>query len=132
MSREISFNLPNEILSTAKKSWDEMKKIPMEVSAGREDFIEILESYPINVNSNVIMKSFIVFTAVVILMVNSSVIRWDKLNFISLILKIKLRGLFSTKWTFISLLILADCCNALAHIPVILQYIWWEILLILS
>ena len=58
-----------------------MKKIPIEVSAGREDFIEIIESSPINVNSNVMMKSFIVFTAVIILIINSSVIRWDKLNF---------------------------------------------------
>ena len=52
-----------------------MKKIPIEVSAGREDFIEIIESSPINVNSNVIMKGFIVFAALVILMVNSSIIR---------------------------------------------------------
>ena len=61
-----------------------MKEIPMEVSAGREDFIEIVESFPINVNSNVAMKSFIVFAAVVILMVNSSIIRWDKTNLYSI------------------------------------------------
>ena len=52
-------------------------EIPIKVSAGREDIIviEIIESYPINFNSNVIMKSFIVFSAVVILLINSSIIR---------------------------------------------------------
>ena len=52
--------------------------IPIRVSVGREDFIKISESSPINYDSNVILKSCIVFSAVVIFLINSSIIRWDQ------------------------------------------------------
>ena len=47
------------------------------IGDGREVFIDFIESSPINFNSNFILKSFIVFTAAVILLVNGSIIRWD-------------------------------------------------------
>ena len=109
-------------------------KIPVKVSSVIEDLrIEILESSPINFTTSLVLKSFIVFSAVVIFLINSSIIRWDqgttvclKQEHLDFLIKVTnlYRSLFSTRWTFINLLILADCSNALAHIPVILQYMW--------
>ena len=53
-------------------------KIPVKVSSVIEDLrIEILESSPINFTTSLVLKSFIVFSAVVIFLINSSIIRWD-------------------------------------------------------
>ena len=55
-------------------------KILIKASALKEDLIEIIESSPINFNSSVILKSFIIFSAVVILLINSSIIRWEQIT----------------------------------------------------
>ena len=65
---------------------------------------------------------FLVFSS----WLNTYKIVWVSQNIKLEITKLYCRNLFSLKWTFVNFLILIDCGNALLHIPVILQYFWWD------
>jgi len=57
----------------------------------------VIDSSPVNYSADVVLTGFVVLSVLVILGVNSLIIR----------------SLFSKKWTYVNFLVLVDCGNAL-------------------